>query len=277
MRITKGGKTQNMDANALKERFNPEGSLLRRQQERMTEMLLVFDDICRRNNISYWLCSGTLLGCIRHGGYIPWDDDLDVEVMRDDYERLMRILPQELPEKYKLQNHNTDPGYFFCFAKLRDTHSLLEETNRYDRVFKYRGIFIDIFPYEHIAPPLHWLSCRTFGRVYKAMNNPKLTDEQAMKRVNRIYNINHRAIFPLLRLLSKLWPSKMLRYSPGIPYPNATYHNEIFPLKRAKFEGYDMPIPHDTDSYLKRKFGDYMQLPNLDNIHPHSDHLEIYD
>ncbi len=266
-----------MDAKALKERFNPEGSLLRRQQERMTEMLLVFDNICRRHDISYWLCSGTLLGCIRHGGYIPWDDDLDVEMMRSDYERLMHILPRELPEKYRLQNHDTDPGYFFCFAKLRDTHSLLEETNRYDRMFKYRGIFIDIFPYEHITPPLHWLSCRTFGRVYKAMNNPTLTDEQAMKRVNRIYDVNHHLIFPILRLLSKLWPSKLLRYSPGIPYPNATYHDEIFPLKQAKFEGHDMPIPYDTDSYLKRKFGNYMQLPDLDNIHPHSDHLEIYD
>ncbi len=264
-----------IDDEALKARFNPEGSLLRRQQNRMTEMLLCFDKICTKHGIRYWLCSGTLLGCIRHKGYIPWDDDLDVEVMREDYDKLMQILPQELPEQYALQNHETDPGYFFCFAKLRDKKSFLQETNRYDRVFAYRGIFIDIFPYEKVTPLMHWISCRTFGRVYKVMNNPKYTDEEAVKRVSKIYDFNHNYVFPVLKALSRLSTSKLLRYSCGIPYSNACYENEIFPLKRAPFDGYEMPIPNDSDAYLKRKFGDYMQLPNLDTLHPHSDELTI--
>ena len=86
--------TPTFDAEALKARFNPDGSPLRRMQDRMTEMLREIDAICRRHNIRYWLCSGTLLGCIRHGGYIPWDDDLDIEVLREDYDRLMEILPR---------------------------------------------------------------------------------------------------------------------------------------------------------------------------------------
>ena len=87
----------------LETRFNPEGSDLRRMQHRMTEMLRVIDAICRRHGLRYWLCSGTLLGAVRHEGYIPWDDDLDIEMMRPDYDRLMEILPRELPEDMALQ------------------------------------------------------------------------------------------------------------------------------------------------------------------------------
>ena len=85
------------DPEELKARFNPEGSPLRLQQLRMKEMLKVLDGICRKHDIPYWIASGTLLGCMRHGGFIPWDDDLDVEMLRSDYKRLLRILPSELP------------------------------------------------------------------------------------------------------------------------------------------------------------------------------------
>ena len=87
-----------MDHNALRERFNPEESLLRRQQMRMLEILLEVDKICKRHDIQYWLSSGTLIGAMRHDGFIPWDDDLDIEMMRSDYLRLMEVLPKELPE-----------------------------------------------------------------------------------------------------------------------------------------------------------------------------------
>ena len=134
----------------LKARFNPEGSMLRKQQNRMTEMLLVVDGICKKHGIRYWLCAGTLLGAVRHGGYIPWDDDLDVGLLRKDYQRLMEVLPGELPPTMALQTNDTDKNYFYFFAKLRDRNSLLAEECPYDEVFKERGVFIDIFPFEHM-------------------------------------------------------------------------------------------------------------------------------
>ena len=84
---------------SLRERFNPEGSILRRQQLRMLELLDAVDCICKKHNIPYWLSSGTLIGAARHNGFIPWDDDLDIEILRSDYLRLIKILPQELPGK----------------------------------------------------------------------------------------------------------------------------------------------------------------------------------
>lgn len=263
------------DAEALRARFNPEGSPLRRMQHRMTEMLREIDAICRRHNIRYWLCSGTLLGAVRHGGYIPWDDDLDIEVMREDYERLLDILPRELPEHLRLQTHDTDPGYFYCFAKVRDLRSHLSETNDYDRIFKYRGIFIDIFPYEKMPLPLLWLSNRTFGRVYKVMKNKEYNTQQLLRKTAAIYRFNHRWVFPLLRTIARFWPTQKRNYSPGIPYDNTIYEREVFPLRTLLFDGFEAPVPHDYDAYLRRKFGDYMRLPNLDTIHQHSASFRI--
>ncbi|MFK2244514.1 phosphorylcholine transferase LicD [Bacteroides fragilis] len=124
--------------------YNTDGTMLRKQQERMFEMLCVIDDICVKNEINYWLSGGTLLGAVRHGGFIPWDDDLDIQLMKDDYNKLLGLLKTELPEQYQLQTSKTDRNYFARYAKVRDVNSLLEDSD-YTLGYKYKGIFIDIF------------------------------------------------------------------------------------------------------------------------------------
>ena len=130
---------------------------------RMLEILMEVDRICRRHGLRYWLSSGTLIGAVRHGGFIPWDDDLDIEMMRPDYDRLMSLFPRELPAHLALQSHETDPSYFFFYAKVRDRRSILSEGNNYDRMWQERGIYIDIFPLERQPLWLHRLSERTVG------------------------------------------------------------------------------------------------------------------
>jgi hypothetical protein len=102
-----------MNNEELRQRYNPDGSQLRRHQMRMLDILIEVDRICKKHHISYWLSSGTLIGALRHNGFIPWDDDLDIEMMRSDYLRLMEVLPQELPEWLALQSDKTDPAYFY--------------------------------------------------------------------------------------------------------------------------------------------------------------------
>ena len=119
----------------LKKRFNPEGSQIRRHQLKMLEMVKELDRICKKHNIPYFLYGGTLLGAIRHNGFIPWDDDLDVGLRHKDYVKLMKVLPQELPEHIALQTNKTDKNYFYFFAKLRDKHSLLDEGNIYEQYY----------------------------------------------------------------------------------------------------------------------------------------------
>src|SRR3954468_16666800 len=99
--------------------YNPEGSELRRAQLKMLEILDIFDKICRKHNIKYWLACGTLLGARRHGGFIPWDDDLDVVVLQSDYNKIISVLKAELPENLKLQSRETDEKYWWYFPKIR--------------------------------------------------------------------------------------------------------------------------------------------------------------
>lgn len=262
------------------ERFNPEGSLLRRQQMRMLEILLEVDKICKRHDIKYWLSSGTLIGAMRHQGFIPWDDDLDIEMMRSDYLRLMKVLPSELPDWLALQNNDTDPNYFYFYAKVRDKRSRMLEQNGYDRIWKEQGIYIDIFPMEQHPIWMHKLTEKTVGHMYKIWRT-STDDTKAIKQVRRIFNINNRILFPCLRAL--LSPSHLFTFSTlitsgmGIPFHNPRYAEEIFPLTTHEFEGYQLPVPGNADAHLRHIFGDYMQLPDLNKLALHVGELEFYE
>lgn len=261
----------------LRARFNPDGSLLRRQQMRMLEMLQAFDAICRRHAIPYWLSSGTMLGCVRHGGFIPWDDDLDVELLRKDYQRLVEILPRELPSHMVLQSHDTDPNYFFAYPKLRDLRSHLEEVNRYDDTFRYQGIYIDIFLLEKTPGWMQKLSCTTIGHIYKVLKNRTMDNERRMRKATWWYDVNHRFVYPVMRFFSRFHVTRMVHHTFGTPYPAPRCIDEIFPLATMDFEGVRLPVPHDYEKYLGRMYGDYMRLPDIENLHPHYDKLTFYE
>ncbi len=261
----------------LKQKYNPEGSILRRHQMRMLEMLETIDAICKKHHIPYWLSSGTLLGAARHKGFIPWDDDLDIELLRKDYLKLMEILPQELPDNLVLQNNETDPNYIFIFAKVRDRNSYMEEYGSYDRIFKERGIYIDIFPLEEMPYCLAWISEHMQGQIFNQLNNKRLSEEKILKRIHAIYRFNERIGYPILRFLSKLFINNKLRHSFGTAFHSPRCLNEIFPLTEMEFEGKRFPVPGQTDAFLRRYYGDYMKLPDLDNLHPHYSKIEFHE
>ena len=97
-----------IDNEALRAKYNPEGSLLRRDQMEMLRMLKVFAKICKEHDITWWLSSGTLLGAARHEGFIPWDDDLDIEMLKEDYDKFLKVFPSN--EDFALQTLYTDPN-----------------------------------------------------------------------------------------------------------------------------------------------------------------------
>ena len=262
----------------LRKRFNPEGSLLRRQQMRMLDILIEVDKICKKHDIRYWLSSGTLIGTMRHNGFIPWDDDLDIEMMRSDYLRLMEVLPSELPEWLALQNDETDPNYFFFYAKVRDRRSKMLEQNNYDRQWQEQGIYIDIFPIEKHPIWLHKLTEKTVGHMYKIWRT-STDDANAIRKVRRIFDFNNKILFPCLRTILPLFTlhSSLFTSGMGIPFHNRRYLDEIFPLTTHVFEGHQFPVPHDADAHLRHLYGDYMQLPDLNKIAIHVGKLEFYD
>ena len=118
--------------------------VLKRIQAAELYLLVAFDKVCRDNGLTYFLDSGTALGAVRHGGFIPWDDDIDVGMPRKDYERFMQIGQNLLPSNIFLQNRDTEANYLRYAAKLRLEGTVFPETN--ELPYQHNGIFIDIFP-----------------------------------------------------------------------------------------------------------------------------------
>lgn len=257
----------------LRERFNPEGSMLRKHQMRMLEMLIEVDKICQKHNIKYWIEGGTLLGAVRHGGFIPWDDDLDIAVMHDEYKKMLDVLEKELPENMKVQTHKTDP--FFCsfFAKVRDMNSEIIEFGY--REYKYNGIYIDIFPMRK--------SNKTLAIISSFFNNrylvPLLMRESPQKRFNlkkrrRIYNLC-KFINSILNIINFFIPNKRVNYDWGTYFANNSNDSEIFPLTRIQFEGMYFNAPFNYNKVLYNCYGDYQKLPDLNNVHTHLIDLKL--
>lgn len=259
----------------LRARFNPEGSLLRRQQLVMLEMVTELDRICRKHNIQYFLFWGSLLGAIRHNGFIPWDDDLDVGILRKDYLRLLKVLPDELPEHIALQTNDTDKNYFYHFAKLRHRHSFVDEDN-YDRVFKERGIFIDIFPVDKTHKWLHMLSEPLHGHCFKILRTGS-DDKASMRKIRMITWFNRHVSFPLLRFIACITGGKTFMCDYGIPLHVEHDGKDLFPTTTHVFEGRKLSVPANSHHVLQQLYGDYMQLPNLDQLVSHIHKIEIYD
>ena len=138
----------NFDHEELRKKYNPEGSAVREAQLRMLDILVYISELCENNGLRYWLAGGTLLGAYRHAGFIPWDDDLDIEMLLEDMIKLKEIMLENPSKDYIFQDHSTDPYYFYSYSKIRDTHSLCESDSPDERFFKYKGVWVDIFPLE---------------------------------------------------------------------------------------------------------------------------------
>ena len=113
------------------------------------EILDEIDRVCKKNNIEYFLIGGTLLGAIRHKGFIPWDDDLDVGMTRENYEKFINIAPNELDSKYYLDNFKTNTNCHLPFSKIRKNNTTMDEeaTKNFNN---HKGIFVDIFPFDKL-------------------------------------------------------------------------------------------------------------------------------
>ena len=264
-----------MNQEELRAKYNPEGSLLRQMQERMLHVFQAIDAICQRHGIPYWLSGGSMLGAVRHQGFIPWDDDLDLEMLRPDFERLMKILPEELPDDMVLQWRTTDPNYFFQYAKVRDRNSELYERNGYDRVWKEHGIYVDIFPLERMPRWIHKISLLTFGHTYKMIrtaDNP----EKAMRSVRMLAKLNRGFVFPVLRFLARIFPSRYYDFAMGIPYFQKSPKEDFLPVRRVPFEQVTAPIMKEAEKCLAYRYGDYMRLPDNPGAQYHADDVKMH-
>ncbi len=258
----------------LRQKYNPDGSLLRRAQRRMLDILKVVDTICQKHHIEYVLDGGSLLGAVRHSGFIPWDDDLDITVMRKDFERLRKILPKELPSDMVYQDYTTDPNYPILVAKVRDRHSYLYEAEWTNKL-KEKGIFLDIIPMEEI-PDLAWKAKLDYwyGHCLRGVHHYAGTRDTILSAI----------AFPfvwllvvLTRFVNRFRQTDQLAHVYGWRAYNSFSKRDLYPIRRMQFENMQVCVPNNPDAVLTRLFGDYMQIPPEDKRATHTNRIEFYD
>ena len=239
---------------------------MRRDQLELLQMLKVLDGICRENGIRWWLCSGSLLGAMRHEGFIPWDDDVDIAMLPEDYAALEKVLAEMNDPEYVLHSMNTDPEYIYVFGKFRRRHGEYDMRDPRYRYYKWKGMSIDIFTIEKTSYVAAQLA-RFFYKIGHKVSTP-IRNTKLRRVLTEIVNFcNFRILFPFFRLLGKINQKGEWHYSMGTGFARATFHIEdILPLSQAAFEDGRLPVPMDADAYLTRLYGDWRKLPSEEKI-----------
>lgn len=250
--------------------INAAGTTLRAHQLKMFEMLVYIDRICRDNNIKYWLSGGTLLGAIRHKGFIPWDDDLDILFMKKDLKRIHKILKNIDNDLYVLQSNQTDLYYVAPYEKLRLKGTQVFENNYSDYQYRYRGIYIDLFYLEPAIVLFHKISDFVQTRLIKLTLIK--SDLWGMKPwfVSSFAYILQYLFYPLMSFLSLILDKKSISYPLG-SYFHTQFNKEDFSSSiEVEFEGKLFFAPRNYDMVLRAQYGDYWQLPPLEKIKYHT-------
>ena len=245
-------------------KYNGEGTQLRKAQLRMLDMLVEVDKICRKHNVQYWIDFGTLLGAVRHKGFIPWDDDVDICVMEKDYKYLREVLIKELPQQFVFQDTSTDKQAFFTYGRVRDKKSYCYYP--YFVKLKEQGLWIDIFRYEDIpSPQLKNFVDFFYRRAYHEIHHYgdvayKSKVEIIAKRVVAYL------LYPFALMAKKIVQYLGERSSKGLMgrwavLPTVYRKENIFPLTEVEFEGHMFFAPGNWDSHLRGIYGDYLQVP----------------
>lgn len=240
------------------------------------KILLHVDNFCKENNISYFLAGGTLLGAVRHHGFIPWDDDIDIMMKRDDYEKFIKLYPKNDVSPYKLYSPEIDRAFPYPYAKIDDSRTVFKEEIN-DSV--QMGVNIDLFPIDKISDDAtmqkslvrrnkFWIDLLTLKRL------------PLKKRRGLIKNTTLLLSHILLYFLPYSYiVERIIKNAESMRDANTSHCGdlvwgygirEIMPSNvfskslKMKFEDYEFPVPVGYDTFLHNLFGDYMQLPPVE-------------
>ena len=212
---------------------------LRIMQQCDALLLALFDKICKKHGLTYWLTYGTLLGAVRHKRFIPWDDDMDVAMPRVHFDKLLNILRSEFETSGFTVSDFNKPGYLIGFGYQHQK----------------TGTWLDVFPVD-VFP--------STGRLNEIEDELKSKVDAYRKCYNKEYSSSDVEFFASQR--KKRFSSEgdyTIMYH-GLEYGDYMFYEEkdVFPLSTILFEGYELPVPCQYELYLKRIFGDYMSFPS---------------
>ena len=247
---------------------------MNKSQKKQLEILLEVDRICKKNNIKYFLSSGTLLGAVRHKGYIPWDDDIDVVMMRKDYDKLLEIAKDEFKHPIFFQTAYSDRGYLRSHAQIRNSETTAMLANETYKVPFNQGIFLDIFPIDYTSKlyVFNRIKCKcisAFRRVisYVYVVEPPTSGKYkifgkiaAKARKNPVKFYKHFDRLAHFTLFKSKKVDKVTFYRYYRKYRHLEeewFANTVY----MPFEFLRVPVPAGYDEILKRYYGENYMTP----------------
>ena len=258
----------------------------------LLEILAFYSEFCEKNSLSYFLGGGTMLGAVRHGGFIPWDDDVDVMMPRPDYDRFIELMNSCDDKRFKLLSYKTEKDYAFPFAKLQYNRTLLVEGILYHKYQKI-GVHIDIFPIDGLPKTQKEIDSH-FGIIQKHLevNAIKTTKIKwntiTVKKIIRFLIVNTIMLFissnSIIRRIDKLLKTYDYDESDFVASVVGAYGKKEL-MSRAQVEDFEMRkfetlllrIPIGYDKYLTDHYGNYMIVPPIEKQRGHEKRLVYWE
>lgn len=245
--------------------------------------------LCDANHIQWWLDSGTCLGAMRHGGFIPWDDDIDIGMLRPDYDRFCKLALRELPKGFSLHTSENTEGYAAMFAKVYKDRTRFENQEGRD-AGSSMGIFVDVFPYDLLYEDSK-LRKQQISRASHAQKMSYLYHSNTITVPHKgVIGAVEKAGCKLLHIVERARnksPHEYQREFDGaIPDPSVgmisrecltlawpnmdpVSVDDILPVSQANFEGKPYPVPRLVEKYLTIMYGDWRKIPAPEDRHTH--------
>jgi len=248
--------------------------MLKELHIKQVEILDYIVDICLKNNLTYFLIGGTLLGAVRHKGFIPWDDDLDIAMPRKDYNIFIDICAKELDGKFILHCGKTDKKYIFEYAKIRNKYTILEQAVEQHHNYKFsKGVWVDVFPLdnakeEYRLPQVMQAGIFKIVKIIIEGKNKFFYKKILLKKIigKIFFFIETSTLLKLQEKIMQLNKDELSKYFVSLgssySYKKETVEKKrYFPARELEFEGKLYKVPNDYDYILKKVYGNYMKLP----------------